>query len=273
MAGLYSRLPLKKERRTFAVEERDYCVYLHISPSGKVYVGITKQSANGRWKNGLGYKSSPHFWNAIQKYGWDSFRHEILSDGLSEYEACEDEKRLISKYMATDRRFGYNEKTGGQKGSQLNKEARRKISDSLKRFYAEHPEKKEILAERATGYRHSDEAKAKISAAKKGRTFTQTPEWKQHIGEANKERIAKDPEYYEQISNRCRENGAKAAIPIVQMDMDGVEIASFESAHEAERETGVSNGNIGRCCKGNTKSAGGYKWRYAIEYNSGRETA
>lgn len=253
------------------MEERKYCVYKHTSPSQKVYIGITKQSANGRWRNGFGYQSSPHFWNAIQKYGWDSFRHEVLSVDLSAEEACEEERRLIAEYMATDRRFGYNEKSGGQTGSFLNDEARKRVSESLKRFYADHPEERVAISERVTGYHHTDEAKAKMSAAKKGRTFTQTPEWRRHIGEANKAKIADDPEYYERISNHCRENGAKAAKSVIQMDMDGNEISRFGSAHEAERETGIRNGNIGRCCRGCARSAGGYKWRYAIEDNNDRE--
>ena len=32
-----------------------------------------------RWGcEGRGYSGSPHFWNAISKYGWDNFEHEIL---------------------------------------------------------------------------------------------------------------------------------------------------------------------------------------------------
>lgn len=112
-----------------------------------------------------------------------------------------------------------------------------------------------------------------MSKAKSGRTFTQTPEWKKHIGEANKARMQADPNYYELAANRCRENGAKASKPIIQFDADGNLLASFKNAHEAERETGVRNGNISKCCNGKAKSAGGYKWQYAIDYNSGRETA
>lgn len=39
-------------------------------------------------------------------------------------------------------------------------------------------------------------------------------------------------------------------------------IETFESISEAERQTGVSNPNIVKCCKGIRKSAGGYKWSY-----------
>ena len=34
----------------------NYCVYKHTSPSGKVYVGITKLKPKYRWNNGKGYK-------------------------------------------------------------------------------------------------------------------------------------------------------------------------------------------------------------------------
>ena len=39
-------------------------------------------------------------------------------------------------------------------------------------------------------------------------------------------------------------------------------LATFPSAHEAERVTGIDQGNISKCCNGNRKSAGGYIWRY-----------
>lgn len=253
--------------------ERKYCVYKHTSPSGKVYIGITKQSANGRWKNGIGYKSSPHFWNAIQKYGWDCFSHEILADGLNADEACEEERRLISEFNAIDRRFGYNEKTGGQKGSVLNEEARKRESENKKRFYAEHPEERKILSEKIKGFHHTDEAKAKMSEAAKNRHYSLTDEWKRKIGEANRQRILEDRQLYDDICTRCRANGMKSAKAVVQLDLDGNFINCFHTAHEAERATGVRNGNIGRCCKGRSKTAGGYKWRYALEYNGGRETA
>lgn len=253
--------------------EENYCVYKHTSPSGKVYIGITKQTPNCRWKNGFGYESSPHFWNAIQKYGWENFSHEVLIEGISKEDACAEERRLIADLNALDPTFGYNQKTGGELGSFMNEEAKAKLSDSLKLFYANNPQARKEISRRVTGFRHTDEAKAKMSGAKKGRTFTQTPEWRKHIGEANKAKMQEDPQYYERALARCRENGAMAAKPVVQLDNNENEIARFPNAHEAERKTGIRNGNIGRCCKGYAKSAGGYKWRYANEYNSGREIA
>ena len=45
---------------------KEYTVYVHISPNGKRYYGITMQEVNKRWLNGKGYRGNKHFTNAIQ---------------------------------------------------------------------------------------------------------------------------------------------------------------------------------------------------------------
>ncbi|MBQ2477858.1 MAG: GIY-YIG nuclease family protein, partial [Erysipelotrichales bacterium] len=162
-----------------------YCVYKHTSPSGKVYIGITRQAPESRWKNGIGYKSSPHFWSAIQKHGWENINHEIIYCGLSKEEACQKEKELIEKYNSIDRERGYNEKTGGETGVEFNESVKRKISAASRKRY-EDPREREKASERARGFKHTDEAKAKMSAAKMGKHFLMTEEWKENISAANK---------------------------------------------------------------------------------------
>lgn len=255
------------------MEESGYIVYKHTSPSNKVYIGITKQTAEKRWKNGLGYQSSPHFWSAIQKYGWEHMTHEIVFSNLSVDDACDAEKKLIEEYNATDRNYGYNEKSGGQKGVSFTQSVKDKISASRKAYYEAHPEAKKEASERATGYHHTDEAKEKMRAAKIGRRFSQTDEWRRHISEANKETLRLNHSLYEERCAICRDNGKRASKPVEQLDDSGKVIAVYSSAHEAERNTGIRNGNIQRCCVGNTKSAGGYVWRYAASHNSSSETA
>ena len=58
----------------------NYSIYKHTSPSGKSYIGITKQGKKRFGKDGNGYKKQRKFYNAIQKYGWDNFKHEIIED-------------------------------------------------------------------------------------------------------------------------------------------------------------------------------------------------
>ena len=69
------------------MEERNYKLYVHISPSNKRYYGITSTSTVQRWNNGKGYKTQ-YFYRAIKKYGWENFKHEILFDNLTKDEAC-----------------------------------------------------------------------------------------------------------------------------------------------------------------------------------------
>ena len=255
------------------MEERNYCVYKHTSPSGKVYIGITKQTANCRWKNGNGYKSSPHFWNAIQKYGWENFSHEILFEGLSVENACAEEQRLIRRYKSMDSRYGYNDRAGGQIGSHISDEVRKRMSDIRKQFFLEHPEERKALSDKIRGFHHTDESKKKMSDAAQKRHYVLSEEWKRNIGNANKKRLEKDFALYEETCLRCRANGKKVSNPIIQLTKDGEFVAEYKSAHEAERVTGIPNGNIGRCCKGISNTAGGYKWQYASLYNGSRETA
>lgn len=46
---------------------------------------------------------------------------------------------------------------------------------------------------------------------------------------------------------------------------DGSTIATYPSAREAERQTGVSHKGISACCHGSAKSAGGYRWAFASD--------
>ena len=95
-------------------EDYSWCVYIHISPSNKYYVGITGQKPERRWRNGDGYKYNKHFTNAIKKYGWDNFEHEIIASNLTEEEAKNFEKILISKLQSNKSKYGYNRSSGGE---------------------------------------------------------------------------------------------------------------------------------------------------------------
>lgn len=108
-----------------------YTVYKHTSPSGKVYIGITKQDPTRRWQNGFGYRLNAYFFKAITKYGWDNFRHEILFMGLTRAEACAKEIELIAKYDSVNPAKGYNLSSGGEHSTPT-EETRRKIGAANK---------------------------------------------------------------------------------------------------------------------------------------------
>ena len=54
----------------------------------------------------------------------------------------------------------------------------------------------------------------------------------------------------------------KVYIAVVQQSKDGEIISEFFSISEAHRQTGVDIGHICRCCKGGSKTAGGFIWSY-----------
>ena len=58
-------------------------------------------------------------------------------------------------------------------------------------------------------------------------------------------------------------NHPKKSKQVQMLDKQTSELlATFPSIQEAERQTGISDGNICFCCSGRRKSAGGYLWRY-----------
>lgn len=79
-----------------------YTVYIHFNKiNNKRYIGITKQKPSERWgTDGRRYKkSNPFFYNAIIKYGWNSFEHIIYKTNLSKDDACNLEIELIKNII------------------------------------------------------------------------------------------------------------------------------------------------------------------------------
>lgn len=114
--------------------ERLYKVYKHTLPmsvSGKendmVYIGLTSIIPENRWRNGLGYWQNKYFYNAIKKYGWDNFKHEILFSGLTKEEAENMEIDLIRQYNSANRLYGYNLDLGGNSIGKHSEEVIEKI--------------------------------------------------------------------------------------------------------------------------------------------------
>lgn len=85
-----------------------YIVYKHTDPLGKIYIGITQNTPQNRWNEGLGYESNKRFTKTIRKYGWIHIKHEIVAAGLTKQEAEEIENSLIIKYKSYKKEFGYN---------------------------------------------------------------------------------------------------------------------------------------------------------------------
>ncbi len=209
--------------------EKKYTVYMHITPSGKRYIGITCRKPEYRWNHGDGYAQNKHFYNAILKYGWENIEHKIIVDGLSKEDACEMEQILIKRYDSTNPLKGYNNSIGGESGS-------------LGVVFTE--ERKKKIGESHKGMKHTPDAKRRISAGHLGKpTWNKGRSWT----EDEKERFCSAQKSRKPV--RCIETGIE-----------------YLGIRDAERQTGINRCSIKDCCRKrqNHKTAGGYHWEYAV---------
>lgn len=262
-----------------------YTVYKHTSPSGKVYIGITSRPVQKRWQNGTGYKQHRYFNAAIQKYGWQNFTHEILFSNLSKSDACEKEKELIMLYNSTDRRFGYNQSTGGESGACgvcPSQETREKIRRA-KLGKKQSPEAIEKTRQANIGKRLSQETKDKISKSKKGKKYgkmpqerieklkksligrtspmlgkKQTDEAKIKIGNANRGRKFTEEQLERmRISHLGQKN--EHSMRKIYCEETGI---VYESVAKACLETNISRKSVIDVCRGRKGSVKGMHFTY-----------
>jgi group I intron endonuclease len=208
-------------------KENKYCVYIHMFPNKKCYIGITRIEPKRRWKSGCGYKRTPYIFNAIKKYGWDNIEHNILENGLTQKEASIKEKYYIKFYKSNEKDYGYNLTSGGEVGYEHNLEMRLKVGARSKGN------------KYSVGRKLSEQSKKKMSESAKKKVMSE-------------EHIRKLYEYHNK--------------PVNQYSLDGEFIARHESATIYARSIGKKNGHsVSQCClkKRNHKTAYGYKWEYA----------
>ena len=218
-----------------------YTVYQHINKiNGKIYIGITSRIPEIRWgANGSNYKSSPHFYSAIQKYGWNNFEHNILFENLTKEQACEKEQELIKQFNSMNRKYGYNSTSGGEIFT-MNEETKQKISQALKG--------------NTNGANHpcSEKKRQKISQAQKDRTFTE--EHKQKLSEAAKKRHVPCSDEKKKILSKSYPHKRKVYCEETN--------TIYESVQECARQLNLEATNISKVCRGKGKTVKGYHLKY-----------
>lgn len=128
--------------------------------NNKNYLGIhqTENEGDGYLGSGVALK------RAVKKYGKENFTREILSYHKSFDELLEVESELVNEEWVTNRN-NYNMKTGGQSTGLLSEESKLKISETLKRRYANG----EIPKNYNAPYVSTDKQKQQISETLKKR--------------------------------------------------------------------------------------------------------
>lgn len=284
--------------------ENNYSLYVHINKiNGKRYYGITSQKPRARWRNGKGYKNhknskkDTYFYNAINKYGWDNFTHEVLFDNLTKEEACLLEQCYITLYDTTNRNKGYNRTTGGENFNHT-EESKRKMSERQQgennSFYGKHhtEETKQKIKEKNSGKKHpmygkhhTEESKEKLRKINLGKHHTE--ESKKKMRENNKSRM---PEVKKKISEnnsrywkgkkgilspnygktftedhkrkiseslKGKNNPSSRAVYVIELDMD------FDTLRECAEYLDCTSANILNTLKGKARTAKGYHVIYA----------
>lgn len=261
------------------MKNKKFIVYEHISPSNKVYIGITSKTLKLRCgKNGYCYKDSKKFYNAIKKYGWDNFKHNILLENQPESAAKYAEKYLIRWYKM--HKMSYNITDGGEgtlglshsmsqelreklskinKGRKLSQETKEKLRKCNLGKKAS-KETREKLRISHLGHKDSDITKKRKSLAGKGRIHSKESiekmkknrAWYKHSQET-KEKIRKT---LQDTSNRN--------ITILQYDLNNNFIAEYKSAAEAGRILKIDPSNILKVANGKFKKYKNYIWKKKI---------
>lgn len=238
--------------------ERNYTVYVHQNQlNNKRYVGITADTVESRWRNGAGYKTQV-FGRAIQKYGWENFKHYIIAENLTQEEAQELEISLIKEFHTQNPDFGYNIAAGG--------------NATLPALYKEvyqYNDKGELIniypsqkaAEKATGIRGDS-----IGSVCNGKRYTAGNfTWSYKL--LSQEEVLSLFKISTMEREKSQAKGLSNALKKISMKVQQIDsktgeiIADFPSQREAARATNVNQKGISNVIRGKQKTAGGYIWK------------
>lgn len=227
-------------------------VYKIVSPSGKTYVGSTRQTFKQRWRHyfKLSCKEQIILYRSLKKYGPENHIFEELWEGPFE-EMFKRESEYGKLFDVLNKTKGLNlalPKTDDKTYSSFSDETRLKMSVTH------------------TGMKHSEETKKKFGKS----AIYQSKEFKDKISLIHKGRIV-SKETREKLSNRnlkaehLRKFNILQQVSVFQYDLEGNFIKEWSSMTLANKEIGIDKSQISCCCKGKNKTAGGFKWKYKKE--------
>lgn len=271
---------------------KKWCVYVHISPNKKYYVGITSQKPEKRWKGGSGYKNNIHFYNAIKKYGWDNFQHEIIASNITKQEAENFEILLIDKLKSNNKLYGYNITSGGEgslgisrcgaENSMYNKhhtdESRKKMSDARKEYCQKLGYKnfRPIYQFSLDGTFLKEYCSVKDVCEEFG--FSKSVIARSCSREINtaygyiwvyKDMVDNIDDFVQEAIQRLKQGklnrGKNGSKPIYLYDLNGLCLGEYDSASSLARHLGLSAGYIAASCSNKSIIQGKYLCEYIKE--------
>ena len=253
----------------------------------KVYLGssnnLKKRRREHLWALRENRHDNPYFQNAFNKYGESNFTFEVIEQVLNEDDLRSTEQKYIDELNVCNREIGYNINeyaSGGGLIGENNPNYGKKMSE----------EQKQKIRKTMTGRKYSLERRMNMSQNRKGKCTGEnnwnygrpkTEEEKQRQSEAMIGRYVgdKNPFYGQKHSESTRKKMSEVrvgkigklcpnSIEIVQLTKDGQFIEKHDAMQEAQRKTKVWASNIQKCCIGELKTSGGYKWMYYKDYQA-----
>lgn len=171
-------------------------------------------------------KSQKLLYKSIKHYTWNNHKFEVICTCINE---ISDKLEIFfiahyNSYYYNNKKVGLNLTKGGDNPPRM--------PGKLNPMY---------------GKTHTKETREKISESRKGKISPQ--KGKKLFGKGLENII---------LSNKNRQ------IEIHQLSITNGYIKTFIGIKEASRITGIDDSLIIKCCKGKNKTAGGFKWKYAI---------
>lgn len=229
----------------------------------KLYVGQTKTSMAKRFTSHKCESKNERYDNKLyeemRKYGTENFKVESLSEiKTSTRDELREMLNVLEKQYIEKLAPEYNFAPGGlgNTGVTWTDERREKF--------------KELMSGENNpcfGKPKSDETREKLSKALKGRVISEesrvkrietmkgipkSDETREKMKEAAKNRTNKMPSGKEHHNSKS----------VIQCDLHGNLIKTFDSIHHAAKELSIQPGGICMCCKGKLKTTGGYVFKY-----------
>lgn len=248
------------------MNEYGFIYMTHNLVNGKRYIGKRKYDAAGKWVDYLG--SGILLSRAIEKYGRENFRREIIDTTASSEELSEKEKFWIGYYDAAKNDDFYNIALGGNGGNvktgysieQLERSEAKRI-EAVRRGISrgekcgaskltEH-DVQIIIHKLLDGKCITDVARELCIAVETVRDIRNHKTWA-HLT---------DEIIFPSVDGRCGSVASSKAVDVYDKQMNL--IGSFRSARDAEKELGVGYRLISQVCNGQRKSAHGYIFQFA----------
>lgn len=221
--------------------------------NNKRYIGISQDYKNRKRAHEWAMKNNKHrnikLQRAVNKYGYDNFKFEILEEIETDdrIEALTLENKYIIKYDTY--KNGYNQSEGFE-------------GSTLQKYSEERLEKMRVNMLGNTiweGRKHTEEAKAKIGKAHKGKTVSLKT--RKRISEARKGKsVGENNHFYgknhtEETKSKIRKKNGK---PIICIETS----IKYDSINQCANDMNIDRKAIERVLNGKYKQTKGYTFKY-----------